>query len=230
MNQSTNSAGIWDNEYREVHSIPSSTRTLPSKALCILASLIDFTDVGRVLDAGCGNGRNAIYLAKQGCKITAVDFSDAAIETTAATAKREHVAHQIGLAKTNLFEPLPYGDGTFGLCLDSYVSCHFTDENKFHAYWNELSRVTRIGGLIYSSMFCDDDEYYAKFKKAGARYSQATDPANQITKVLYTEKQFKSLFVRPLAIRNFLKFQFTDTVLGREYLRSLLVVLLQKTE
>jgi SAM-dependent methyltransferase len=34
---------------------------------------------GRVLELGCGNGRNAAYLAAQGCQVDAVDFSAEAI-------------------------------------------------------------------------------------------------------------------------------------------------------
>lgn len=36
--------------------------------------------VGRVLDLACGEGRNAIWLASRGFEVTAVDFSDVAIE------------------------------------------------------------------------------------------------------------------------------------------------------
>jgi SAM-dependent methyltransferase len=35
---------------------------------------------GRVLELGCGNGRNASYLARLGCRVDAVDFSAQAIE------------------------------------------------------------------------------------------------------------------------------------------------------
>jgi SAM-dependent methyltransferase len=35
---------------------------------------------GRVLELGCGHGRNAAYLAAQGCSVDAVDFSAWAIE------------------------------------------------------------------------------------------------------------------------------------------------------
>lgn len=35
---------------------------------------------GRALDVGCGEGRNAIWLAARGWRVTAVDFSETAIE------------------------------------------------------------------------------------------------------------------------------------------------------
>lgn len=35
---------------------------------------------GRVLELGCGNGRNAIFMAQQGCQVDAVDISAKAIE------------------------------------------------------------------------------------------------------------------------------------------------------
>jgi len=38
---------------------------------------------GRVLELGCGNGRNAAYLAGLGCRVDAVDFSAEAIEWAA---------------------------------------------------------------------------------------------------------------------------------------------------
>src|SRR5579859_3881004 len=39
---------------------------------------------GRVLELGCGNGRNAAYLASLGCRVDAVDFSAQAIEARTA--------------------------------------------------------------------------------------------------------------------------------------------------
>jgi SAM-dependent methyltransferase len=41
---------------------------------------------GRALDVACGEGRNAVWLAERGWRVTGVDFSDVAIEKAAALA------------------------------------------------------------------------------------------------------------------------------------------------
>ncbi|MDP4090934.1 MAG: class I SAM-dependent methyltransferase [Bacillota bacterium] len=46
---------------------------------------------GRILDIGCGNGRNSIYLAKLGFQVDAVDFSEASIEWAREVAAEEKV-------------------------------------------------------------------------------------------------------------------------------------------
>ena len=48
-------------------------------------NLVEWFEQGRVkpgsaVDLGCGNGRNAVYLAKAGCRVDAIDLSDPAIE------------------------------------------------------------------------------------------------------------------------------------------------------
>src|SRR6266705_4272763 len=49
---------------------------------------------GRALDVGCGTGRDAVYLAKRGWQVTAVDFADAAIAKAEQRAADEGVQVQ----------------------------------------------------------------------------------------------------------------------------------------
>src|SRR2546426_830104 len=67
--------GLWDQEYDKFQVIPSSTRPLPSKALLLFEHCLPLSESADVLDAGCGTGRNAVYLARRGCRVTALDFS-----------------------------------------------------------------------------------------------------------------------------------------------------------
>lgn len=47
--------------------------------LFLEAELLDMDPQGRALDLACGEGRNAIWLARRGWKVTAVDFSEVAV-------------------------------------------------------------------------------------------------------------------------------------------------------
>jgi SAM-dependent methyltransferase len=68
---------------------------------------------GRGLDLAAGEGRNAVWLAEQGWKMTAVDFSAVAIERGRA---RSDVV-DFTLADVTTWEP----DGTFDLVLMAYI-------------------------------------------------------------------------------------------------------------
>lgn len=63
----------WDRRWQEkalhVHGEPSA----------VVASALEDVAPGRALDLGCGSGRNAVWLAEQGFRVTAVDFSEEAL-------------------------------------------------------------------------------------------------------------------------------------------------------
>ena len=83
---------FWEQEFAVKHSIPSSTREEPAKALLLFSDVLTLREPMKVLDAGCGNGRNAVYLAKRGCEVTALDFADSAIKETRRRATQAGVA------------------------------------------------------------------------------------------------------------------------------------------
>jgi SAM-dependent methyltransferase len=229
VQDSTNRVDVWEREYRELHTIPSSTRLQPSKALLLMKPLFDLAANSKVLDAGCGNGRNAVYLASNGSTVIASDFAPTAISSVRTLSRNVGLEDRVFPARVDLADDFPFADGAFDCCLDSYVSCHFAQDVSFRRYWREITRVTRRRGYIFSSFFSTDDEYYqGLLRDKASRYQLVIDPNNGITKRIYDEEEFKSIFSSPLSIVYFTKFQFTDRVLGRDYRRSLLVVLLQK--
>jgi 2-polyprenyl-3-methyl-5-hydroxy-6-metoxy-1,4-benzoquinol methylase len=60
---------------------------------------------GRALDLACGEGRNAIWLAKQGWQVTAVDYSGVAIERARRLAREQGVGIEWIEADVTSFEP-----------------------------------------------------------------------------------------------------------------------------
>jgi ubiquinone/menaquinone biosynthesis C-methylase UbiE len=64
----------WDQRYRDAQWIWGLT---PNR---FVAEELDARPPGRALDLACGEGRNALWLARQGWRVTAVDFSEVALE------------------------------------------------------------------------------------------------------------------------------------------------------
>ncbi|OGP65812.1 MAG: hypothetical protein A3K22_05110 [Deltaproteobacteria bacterium RBG_16_42_7] len=75
----------WDDKY--LSGEYASARG-PSK---LLVELLYCLPTGRALDIACGEGRNAIFLAKNGYDVDAVDSSGVAIERGIATAAKDNV-------------------------------------------------------------------------------------------------------------------------------------------
>ncbi|HZD01676.1 MAG TPA: class I SAM-dependent methyltransferase [Actinomycetes bacterium] len=77
---------------------------------------------GRALDLACGEGRNALWLAALGWRVTAVDFSAVALERgrRLAAAQSEHVAARLEWVNADLREYVP-PPGRFELVLVAYL-------------------------------------------------------------------------------------------------------------
>lgn len=221
---------LWEREYKDLKVIPSSTRHKASKALLLFSEILDYQKFGVVLDAGCGIGRNALYLAQKGCHIHALDYSDCSLTQLSEGASRSGLADRITIYNRSLYEPLPFADCSIDLVLDSYVFCHFTDEVHKSSYRKELFRVLKAEGLLFSSVFSVDDEYYKRMAPQSIdRGSVVVDPNNGIAKQLYTEPEIKDFFLMDFHLAYFVKFQFKDVVLGQPFLRSIFVMLFSKS-
>lgn len=68
---------------------------------------------GRVLDLGCGEGGDAVWLAERGWQVVATDISPVAIQRAMEDARARGVADRIEFIRTDLAEDVP--DGPFDL-------------------------------------------------------------------------------------------------------------------
>ncbi|MEU4347906.1 class I SAM-dependent methyltransferase [Streptomyces sp. NPDC023838] len=72
----------------------------------------------QALDLGAGAGRHALWLARHGWRVTAVDFSASALESTRRQAAAEELEVTTVLADLDSYEPR---QDTFGVVLIAYV-------------------------------------------------------------------------------------------------------------
>ena len=83
----------------------------------LLLTFLDGLSPGLALDVGCGDGRNAILLAEQGWRVTAVDFSPRALESGRRRATEANVAVEFVLADVAGYVP----QGPYDLITSFYI-------------------------------------------------------------------------------------------------------------
>ena len=103
----------------------------------------------RVLDAGCGYGRNLVYLLREGCQVFAADANPECVE---------HVRHLSAALGTGLpadnfrvaaLESLPFPDSFVDVVICNSVLHFARDDAHFRAMLSELWRVLRPGGMLF---------------------------------------------------------------------------------
>ena len=106
----------------------------------------------RVLDAGCGDGRNLVYLLRRGFECYGVDSEPSAIDVIRRMASRlaPHLP-QSNFAVADLMR-LPHPDGSMHAVVCSAV-LHFADNGAhFTAMVTEMWRVLARGGLLFTRL------------------------------------------------------------------------------
>ena len=112
--------------------------------------------VGRVLDLGCGNGRHAVYFAREGMEACGIDISETAIAWAKDWADRE--GFEIDFRVGNIAE-LPYPDRHFDVVVSHGVLDHIPMDHAVRAV-QEVARVLPTGGLFYFDLKSADDSEF----------------------------------------------------------------------
>lgn len=107
------SARAWDERYRAAPALWSGQPNAQ------LVAEVPGLPPGRALDLGSGEGADALWLARQGWRVTAVDVSQVALERAAAQAATEGLADRTRWQQADLRDDLP-ADEAYDL-----VSAHY---------------------------------------------------------------------------------------------------------
>jgi SAM-dependent methyltransferase len=103
----------------------------------------------RVVDAGCGFGRNLVHLLREGTEVFAVDLDHASVEHV----KRLSASLGTGLPAENFMvahiEQMSFPDGFADVVICNSVLHFARDEDHFHAMVSELWRILSPGGMLF---------------------------------------------------------------------------------
>jgi tellurite methyltransferase len=106
----------------------------------------------RVLDAGCGGGRNLIYFFGSGFDVSGVDQSSEAIAQIRSLAGQLAPHLPSDNFRVALIEQIPFGDKSFDVVISSAVLHFATDEAHWLAMVREMWRVLKPGGIFFARL------------------------------------------------------------------------------
>jgi tellurite methyltransferase len=109
----------------------------------------NITPAMRVLDAGCGFGRNLIYLLREGCDVYAVDTDELAVNHVRRLAASLGNPSPSTNFRTCAIEQMTFPDSFADLIICSAVLHFARNREHFVAMLNDIWRVLRPGGMLF---------------------------------------------------------------------------------
>ena len=103
----------------------------------------------RVLDAGCGYGRNLVHLLREGCEVFALDASRKGVEHVRQLSASLETGLPAENFQTGLIEQMPFADSFADVVICNSVLHFARDDEHFRAMLSELWRVLRPGGMLF---------------------------------------------------------------------------------
>jgi SAM-dependent methyltransferase len=128
-------------------------RAAPNEVLLAFARTeLQKGGTARVLDLGCGAGRNAIPLARMGWEVTGTDLSWPMLRAAAQRAKEERVRERINLALAPM-DHIPARSRHFDLVVAHGIWNLARSSGEFRMALREAARVARPGAGLFVFTF-----------------------------------------------------------------------------
>lgn len=113
---------------------------------------------GRLLDLGCGRGRNALPFLRAGWQVTGLDVVPGALRDFAHLAGPDR--RRLRTVQGDLASPLPFATASFDAALEITAADNLLTGREQDRFWREAARVLRPGGWLLTYHFNRTDGYY----------------------------------------------------------------------
>lgn len=186
-------ATFWDDEYTNPQHLKLSTN--PSEDLekftrwLVRRKREDvISPSAQVLDVGCGNGRNLIYLNQNfGNPGTGFDISRSGISQAITASKGMPITYKA----RSIAGPLELDDNSQTLVLDMMTS-HFLTKTERLVLRDEIHRVLKPGGFLFIKTFLkDEDLHTTRLLKEfpGSEEGSYIHPIMGVAEYVYSEEE-----------------------------------------
>lgn len=114
-----------------------------------------FDGCRKIIDIGCGAGRNLHYFLQNGFEVHGIDPNSSAINQVKQLSAELAPSNSLSNFTINTAEQLPYEDNTFDLAICSAVFHFAKDHSHFDAMLRSVWRVIKPGGYLLARLASD---------------------------------------------------------------------------
>jgi tellurite methyltransferase len=114
-----------------------------------------YANCKKVLDAGCGGGRNLVYFLQNGFDVYGVDPNAETVNAVKQLSQTLSPTNPQSNFKVATAEDLPFGDNSFDLVISSAVLHFAKNEAHFQSMLLSMWRVLKPGGYFFARLASD---------------------------------------------------------------------------
>lgn len=219
---------IWEKEYQKPKLVTGGTEAIQSVKDWVRflrrEEGLDLSNL-KILDLGCGNGKNSFYIYEQGDnnKIHGIDISKTAI----AEAQKRGVGN---FTYGNIGQTLPFADSYFDIVLD-VTSSNSLNERERETYLKETARVLKPGGHFFVRALCKDGDSNAKNllkTNPGKEKDTYIMPELGLTERVFSKEDLIEIYSKYFTITKMEKETHYTKFNNRSYKRNFWVVWMEK--
>ncbi len=162
MSEDNEQQARWDKAYTEREDFFGK---LPSELAVNTLGIMRSAGVKKVLELGCGQGRDTWFFAHNGCEVIALDYSESGI--CQMRKRAQDLGAKVTVRVHDARQPLPFPDASFDAVYSHMFFTMELTEEEVSRIMAECLRVLRPGGLNIYSVRNDHDPHYGKFIPRG---------------------------------------------------------------
>ncbi len=215
----------WIREYarRGPKRIESSRTWRPEKCVAEFKARLRRAGLhrGRLLDLGCGRGRNSLPFLRSGWTVCGLDVAPAALKDFRRAGRG--LPGRLELLRHDLAEPLPFLDSHFDAVQEITAADNLTRGTRRRRFWSEIARVLKPGGYFLTYHFLPQDGYYGPLlrKTRDPGRGRLYDPEAHMWFQFYSMEEIRGAAGNRLRLQSLKEYRYPGPMFGSTYRRVL---------
>lgn len=190
---------IWEAEHARLETLPSYVSSEPSSGVLHFKGWLEREKLlppRKLVDIGCGKGRNAVYLAKAGYEVFGMDYVQQALDEAEKLGEENNVSSLLHFHRAEIDSPWPFEDEFFDLALDCFSSIDIETTKGREVCRDEMLRTLKPGGHAFVAVVSVEDEIERELleNSPGPERNSVVWPQNGKFQKDYDEEELREFY------------------------------------